>query len=56
MANSEDPDEMPHIVAFHHGLHSLLRQNRSSEKDFIFWEIKTCNSLINTMEHPDLTE
>ena len=31
-ANSEDPDEMPHIVAFHQGLHCLLKQNLSSEK------------------------
>ena len=23
--NSEDPDEMPHDVAFHQGLHCLLR-------------------------------
>ena len=27
MANSEDPDEMPHKVAFHQGLHCLPRQN-----------------------------
>ena len=40
MANSEDPDEMPHKAAFYHGLHCLLRQNRSSEKEFIFWESK----------------
>ena len=25
LANSEDPDEMPHKVAFHQGLHCLLR-------------------------------
>ena len=25
LANSEDPDEMPHNVAFHLGLHCLLR-------------------------------
>ena len=24
LANSEDPDEMPHMVAFHQGLHCLL--------------------------------
>ena len=30
LANSEDPDEMPHNTAFHQG---LLRQNRSSEKN-----------------------
>ena len=33
LANSEDPDEMPHNVAFHQDLHCLLRQNRSSEKE-----------------------
>ena len=26
LANSEDPDEMPLNVAFHQGLHCLLRQ------------------------------
>ena len=30
--DSEDPDEMPHNVAFHQGLHCLLRQNRSSNR------------------------
>ena len=33
LLNSEDPDEMPHNVAFHQGLHCLLRQNQSSEKE-----------------------
>ena len=33
MANSEDPVEMPLNVAFHQGLHCLLKQNRSSEKE-----------------------
>ena len=33
MANSEDPDEMPHKVAFHQGLHCILKQNGSSEKE-----------------------
>ena len=32
LANSEDPDEMPHNVAFHQGLHYLLRQEQSSRK------------------------
>ena len=32
LANSDDPDEMPHHAAFHQGLHYLLRQPRSSEK------------------------
>ena len=31
--NSEDPDEIPPTAAFHQGLHCLLRQNRSSEKE-----------------------
>ena len=52
MANSEDPDEMPHKAAFHQVQHCLLRQNGSSEKDFL---IITCNPSIYTMEHPDLT-
>ena len=30
LANSKDPDEMPHSAAFHQGLHCLLR---SSEKE-----------------------
>ena len=33
LANSEDPDAMQHHAAFHQGLHCLLRQNRSSEKE-----------------------
>ena len=33
LANSEDPDEMSHNAAFHQGLHCLLRQNQSSEKE-----------------------
>ena len=30
--NSEDPDEMLHNVAFHQGLHCLLRLKRYSDK------------------------
>ena len=42
-ANSEGPDEMPHNAAFHQGLHCLLRQKRSSEKEIqYFWGILTC--------------
>ena len=52
LANSEDPDEMPHnaafhqglrcllnYAAFHQGLRCLLRQKRPSEKEihFIFF-------------------
>ena len=34
LANSEDPDEMPHDVAFHQDLHCLLKQKQSSEKKY----------------------
>ena len=37
LANDEDPVEMQHDAAFHQGLHSLLRQNRSSEKETEFF-------------------
>ena len=30
LANGENPDKMPHHVAFHQGMHCLLWQNRSS--------------------------
>ena len=33
LANSEDPDEMPHIAAVRQSLHCLLRQNLSPEKE-----------------------
>ena len=43
LANSEDLDEMAQNAAFHQGLHCLLRQNRSSEKEIqYFMEIITC--------------
>ena len=35
-ANSEDPEEMPHNVAFHLSFHFLLRQSHSSEKELHF--------------------
>ena len=57
ITNSEDPNEMPHKVTFHQGMHCLSRQNRSSEKTkyiYIFLII-TCNPSIYTMDHPDLT-
>ena len=38
LVNTEDPDEMPHYVAFCQGLHCLLRQNRSLEKEiYVFF-------------------
>ena len=36
LANSEDPDEMPHIAAFHQGLYCLPRQKRYIEKEMQF--------------------
>ena len=33
LENSEDPDEMPNNAEFHQGLHWLLRQKQSSEKE-----------------------
>ena len=50
IADSENPDEMPHYVAFHQGLHCLIRQNQSLEKDFL-----KIFSSIYTMGYPDLT-
>ena len=44
LSNSEDPDDN---AAFHEGLHCLLRQNRSSEKE-IHYFVETY-----TMGHPD---
>ena len=53
LANSADPDEMPHIVAFHQGLHCLLRQKQSSVKELQFYfEIIICDSSICIMDHP----
>ena len=41
-ANSEDLDEMN--VAFHQGMHYLLRQNQYSETEVYFnFEILTCD-------------
>ena len=37
LANSEDPDEMLHNVAFHQGLHCLQRGKLSSEKELFFF-------------------
>ena len=36
LANNEDPDEMPHNVAFHQSLHCLLIQEESSDKEIQF--------------------
>ena len=55
LVNSDDPDEMLDGVAFHQGLHCLLRQKNSSEKEVQFClEIITCDASIYTMDHPKL--
>ena len=47
---------MPHDVAFHQGLHCLLRNKRSLEKEIqYFFESITCEPSIYTMDHPDRT-
>ena len=49
LANSEDPDEMPHSVAFHQDLHCLLNRKRYSEKEIqSYLEIITCDPSIYT--------
>ena len=54
LANSEDPDEMPHNAAFHQGLRCLLRQNGSPEKEIEYClKIITCDPSLYTMDHPD---
>ena len=48
LASSEDPDEMPNNATFHQGMHCLLKQKQSSEKEMQFFLGNiTCN-------HPDL--
>ena len=53
--NSEDPNEMPHYVAFHQGLHYLLRQREieiqfsNSYLDVINWDPQ-----IYTVDHPKI--
>ena len=56
MANSGDPDKMPHNAAFHQGVHYLLRQNRTSEKQIQYClKIITHDPSLYTMANSDLT-
>ena len=48
LANSEDPDEMQHIVAFHQGLHCLLRFKSGTEIHHDL-ENSTCDPLKSTV-------
>ena len=45
LANSEDPDEIPHNAAFHQGFHCLLRHNQYSEIEITlhYFGGKLCN-------------
>ena len=53
LANSEDPDEMPHNAAFHQGLHCLLCHEQLQRKNNIFnVKIRTCDPSVYTTEHP----
>ena len=47
LANSEDPDEMPHNAAFHQGLHYLLKLSSETAIQSCL-EIITCDPLIYT--------
>ena len=56
--NSVNPHDISQNAAFHQGLHCLLKQNQSSEKEiqyFYFLENITCDPSIYIMDHPDLT-
>ena len=53
LANREGPDEMPHIAAFHQGLHCLLIKRRDIQ---FYLEFVTCDSLIYAMNHPKSRE
>ena len=55
LTNSEHSDEMPLNAAFHQGLHCLLREKQSSDKEIQFnLAIIIYNPSIYTMEHPKL--
>ena len=51
LTNSEDPDEMPHLAAFHQGLHCLLRQIDLLRKKYnICLEIISCDPSLYTIK------
>ena len=51
-ANSEDPDEMLHYVAFHQGLLCLLTKSTFRERNTIYLEILTCDPSIYIYNGP----
>ena len=51
-ADSEESGEMPQNMAFHQGLHCLLRQKRSSEKTLQYYlENIKCEPSNYAMDH-----
>ena len=50
LANSEDPNEMPHFAVFHQSLYALLRYNR--KEDNTFGEIIVYGPSVYIMDHP----
>ena len=52
LANSLDPDEMPHNAAFHQGLCCLLQQKWSSKKEKKYLEIITHYPSTYSMDRP----
>ena len=55
LANSEDPDEMPHNTAFHQSPMFAKTKSIFRERNTIWGEIITCDPSKYTMDHPDLT-
>ena len=55
LANREDLDELLQNAAFHQGLHRLLCQKGSSEKEIQYFleKIITCGPWIYTKDYPE---
>ena len=55
LANSEDPDEMPHNAAFHQSLHCMQYKIDLQRKKFTtFLELKTCDPSKYILDHPGI--
>ena len=50
--NSEEPVELPHYAAVYQGLHCLLKQNISSEKEIQHRFEVICDASIYIMDRP----
>ena len=55
LSDREDPDEIPHIVAFHQCMYCWLRRILSPPKEIQFLEIIACDPsiCISADDHPD---